>query len=209
METINWKLCFICQTATDENVTDPAASVKLHGQPDKRVACYQELLNNISELHRLGELPSLVSVASSYIGGGGDNKGGGASAVQVMLAKHASWHKDCRSLVNKQKVERAQRKSERDQSQSRSRGNPMKMRRMSSEAQFISDNSQMSSSGSSVSNEEKCFFCEELGDRKDLRKASTLGLNQKVYDTARKWCDVNCRRVTNCNKCCVSLGMPE
>ena len=209
METTNWKLCFICQTATDENVTDPAASVKLHGQPDKRVACYQELLNNISELHRLGELPSLVSVASSYIGGGGDNKGGGASAVQVMLAKHASWHKDCRSLVNKQKVERAQRKSERDQSQSRSRGSPMKMRRMSSEAQFISDNSQMSSSGSSVSNEEKCFFCEELGDRKDLRKASTLGLNQKVYDTARKLCDVNCRRVTNCNKCCVSLGMPE
>ena len=50
----------------------------------------------------------------------------------------------------------------------------------------------MSSSGSSVSTEEKCFICEELNERKDLRKASTLGLNQKVYDSAGKLCDLNC-----------------
>ena len=94
MENTNWKLCFICQTATNENVgTDPATSEKSHGQPDKLVACYQELLSNISKLYRIGELPNFVSVASSYICGCDDNKCGGGASVEQMIAKHASWHK--------------------------------------------------------------------------------------------------------------------
>lgn len=172
MDTRDWNLCFICQANTNEAVTDPANSVKLRGQPQKVENCYQELLDNISVLRDLDELPNFVEIDDIDLAA--------SSALQVLISNHAVWHKNCRSSINKQKVERAKSKTVRSEHHS-----PVKTRRMSSPGVHVQHESHEART-ENCSLEPKCLFCDGVGDQKDMRKASTLGLNQKVTDAARK-----------------------
>lgn len=99
MDTRNWNICFICKTEKNEDTADPALSIKLRGQPNKLEACYQELLDNSSELNELGELPSFVVVDD--ILGGGVGGGGASNRIELMKTNHAVWHKNCRSGINR------------------------------------------------------------------------------------------------------------
>jgi len=191
MNTRDWNLCFICQSHTNEAVTDPASSIKLCGQPKKLEASYQELLDNIFQLNELGVLPRVV-VLNDIVGGVGNGggvggAGGGAiSLVELMKTNHTVWHKNCRSAVNKQKVDRAKGKIESPKHQQ----SPMKTRRMSSGRASVTYEFHTTSAEGQDQSASKCFFCEVHGDEKDLRKAFTLGLNQRVNDTTRKISDV-------------------
>ncbi len=177
MDTRDWNLCFICQTdERDKPTMDPSSSVKLKRNPERLSACYKEVLDNIQELNELGDLPYFVAI---------DNISGGEctqSIVQVMMSNNVVWHKTCRSAVDNQKVQRARNKHLEQESVS-----PVKTRRMNSGAR---SSAQPSAARSTCFREQEpdntpCIFCDEMGNRKELRKAATLGLDKKVNDCAR------------------------
>ena len=108
MDTRDWNLCFICQSNTQQTVRHPASSQHLCGQPQKLESSYRELVDNVIELNKLGELPSFV-VLDDIIGGGFASGGGGSGddvdrSIEMMKKNHVVWHKNCRSAVNNQKV---------------------------------------------------------------------------------------------------------
>ena len=113
MDTRDWDLCFICQTdVKNKPLSNPSTSVKLKNNVDKFISAYKEVVYNIVELNDLGELPDYV-VVDDIIGGGGDYNGGGdgcknsGGMVQLMINNKVVWHKNCRSAVDGQKVQRA------------------------------------------------------------------------------------------------------
>ena len=181
METRNWELCFICQSDTAQPLTELASSVKLHAQPHKIEACYTKLIQNICDLSEYGDLPRFV-IVEDLLSGSGDGVDTSSRIVQLMKMNKVVWHKNCRSAVNQQKVDRAKRKSEVSvQCQS-----PIKTKQQSS----FRENEPGPSTENNDSLGIKCFFCEKAGDEKDLRKASTLGLDEKGHDAARRAGDV-------------------
>lgn len=121
----------------------------------------QEPLISIIELNELGALPSFV-VLNNIIGGGGD---GANSILRLMQTNHAVWHKNCRSAVNKQKVDWAKSKLGRSTHQE----SPMKTRWMDT-GKVCEPQDPGTSPESSDSSVVKRFFCES-GDKKEMKKA--------------------------------------
>ena len=95
MDTRDWSLCFICQSLkTSEKTLNPSLSIKLRNTPEKLIACYKEVVNNIQELKELGDLPDFV-VVNSIDGGGVDGGGNGDSVntvVDKMISNSVVWH---------------------------------------------------------------------------------------------------------------------
>ena len=60
------------------------------------------------------------------------------SIVELMKSNSIVWHEVCRSATNKQKIGQARRKVERCQSNQQGLGSPMKKRRLSVLAEFVS-----------------------------------------------------------------------
>ena len=89
------------------------------------------------------------------------------------------WHKTCRTAVDTQKVERARKKYEGEVI------SPVKTRHMNSDARLITQASPSPSTFSSEPVNTPCPFCDEVANKKELRKAATLGLDKKVNDCAR------------------------
>ena len=190
MDTRDWDLCFICQTdVKNKPLLDPSTSVKLKNNVDKLISAYKEVVNNIVELNYLGQLPDYV-VVDDIIGdgdnGGGDNGDGGGcnnpdSMVQLMITNKVVWHKNCRSAVDGQKVQRARDKREAEDYDVNS---PVKTRRMSDGTRF--DTGASSSRRPLDPLGTPCIFCDEIGNRKELRRASTLGLDKRVNECAQR-----------------------
>ena len=180
MDTRDWSLCFICQSLkTSEKTLNPSLSIKLRNTPEKLIACYKEVVNNIQELKELGDLPDFV-VVNSIDGGGVDGGGNGDSVntvVDKMISNSVVWHKSCRNAVDSQKVERARKKHEESVS-------PVKTRRMNSGAKLNTQSLPTPSTSSYGLVNKPCLFCGEVGNKKELRKAATLGLDKKVKECA-------------------------
>ena len=167
MSSRDWKLCFICQSNLKEPTVNPSISVKLKDKHDKLLTCCEQVTANIKELYDLGELTNSIftdDIEQWFI-----NES--SSIVFQMVSNQVVWHKSCRSLIDNQKVQRARK---RHQEQVIIKNSPIKTRRFSNEP-----------CTSKIMNTSTCIFCDEVGDKNELRKASTLKLNKKVNDCAK------------------------
>lgn len=181
--TMDWSLCFICRSDETHNPTsDPSSSVKLRNNPERLSAAYRQVVNNIQELNELGELPDFVFVENT---GDSDTQ----TIVQLMMSNHVVWHKACRNAVDNQKVQRARNKHQGQASLS-----PVKTRA----ARSVTQTSPSTSLSEPV--DTPCLFCDEVGNKKELRKAATLGLDKKSMTVlgccATNACCLNCPLVT-------------
>ena len=88
--------------------------------------------------------------------------------VQKMVSNQVVWHTTCRNFIDTHNVQRARKRGEPETDIS-----PVKTRRLSGE-------SSTSLYKPVVTN--VCFFCAEMGNKQELRKASTLGLDMRVKD---------------------------
>ena len=125
-----------------------------------------EIVQNIHELHQLGDLPNFAEVEDIVVK---DQQ----ETVDNMLQNAVRFHKTCRDMVNKQKVERARAKHQ-------TLPSPVKTRRMS-------DGSRMVTTPIEQSTDVVCIFCKD-GGGKDMRKAHSepdQGLDKKVKDAAK------------------------
>lgn len=174
MDSRDWSLCFICQSGVNSiPVMNPSSSVKLKNNPERISACYKEVTGNIKELKDLDELPDFVFVNDISVWAGCDSTGSTQDIVQLMMSNKVVWHKSCRNAVDNQKIQRARKKHQESFS-------PVKTRRMNSGAKSITQ-----ASTSIKTEDTPCFFCDEVGNKKELRKAATLGLDKKVRDCAQ------------------------
>ena len=165
---MDWSLCFICQSDEPQNATvDPSSSVKLRNNPERLSAAYRQVVNNIQELNELGELPDFVFVQNT-------SDSDAENILQLMMSNNVVWHKACRSAVDNQKVQRARKKHQVPLSIS-----PVKTRAARSVIQALP------STSSSEPHDTPCLFCDEVGNKDELRKAATLGLDKKVKECAR------------------------
>ena len=170
MECRDWSLCFLCQSALQiEKTLDPSLSFKLRNNPEKLQSCYKEAVDNIQELKALGDLPEFIV----------DISGGSQDVVQLMIQNPMVWHKSCRNAIDKQKVERARKRKKHEESVS-----PVKTRRMNDKSPKLA---LPRSSTSSLCEpfDKPCLFCGEVGKKKELRRAATLGLDRKVKECAQ------------------------
>ena len=93
---INWKLCFLCQTETDETLQCPARSLKL----PVGSGCML-LAESLNQFKDLGIIPMDLDVEKLDEGIG----------IQETLMIHSTkWHKTCSLKFNKQALQRVSRK---------------------------------------------------------------------------------------------------
>jgi hypothetical protein len=133
-------------------------------------------------------LPKFITVGETVDlvisdGIGENSTGGGACTdiVQIMIHNNVVCHKSCRSVIDKQKVEMARKRHAQTVS-------PMKTCRLSSGAKCATQ----SSPGTFHEHVQSgCIFCGKVGNKKELRKAATLGLDNKVKECAKILDDTN------------------
>lgn len=131
-------------------------------------SCYKEAVENIQELKALGDLPEFIV----------DISGGRQDVVQLMIQNTVVWHKSCRNATDKQKVQRARKRKKHEESVS-----PVKTWRMSDESTKLTSPTPSTSSCEPFNT--PCLFCGEVGNKKELRRAATLGLDRKVKECAQ------------------------
>ena len=90
--------------------------------------------------------------------------------VQKMVSDQVVWHKTCRNSIDTQKVQRVRKRGGPGVAIS-----PVKTRRLSGE----SSTSLYKPVATTVG-----FFCAAMGNKHELRKASTLGLDKRNNDCA-------------------------
>ena len=86
--SIDWKLCIICQKKNSENLRCP-----VRNQSD----VYGALLNNVEEFRKLTALPVSINFGTQ-------------GTVEVFLEKKASWHRSCHQKFNNSMLKRVQTK---------------------------------------------------------------------------------------------------
>jgi len=92
---VNWDLCILCQEIKREVLQCPNESKR----PD-RGAGYKSFADNLRGFVDLGEVPAAISQRLSTLDEG--------NGIEAALAVHsAKWHKSCRNLFNKTKLDRA------------------------------------------------------------------------------------------------------
>lgn len=90
---INWDLCVLCQNVKTECLQCPNNSTR-----NDRGAGYKSLEESIMQFNAIGELNATVRL----------NELDEGSGIAATLAAHnAQWHKSCRNLYNKTKLDRA------------------------------------------------------------------------------------------------------
>ena len=92
----DWDLCVLCQRVTPENLQCPHETKR-----NDKGAGYASLANSLQQFYDIGQLPSSVHFSELDDGSG----------VEETLVKNcAKWHKSCRNLFNKTKLDRALKK---------------------------------------------------------------------------------------------------
>ena len=160
---MDWKLCIICQRSTRESLQCPGKSKRKDAG-----AGYFSFIRIATEYKELGIEVSKIDIESPEI-------------VNTLMIQNASWHKSCRDLYNKTKLERAKKRKlaesecdevENSATEEPSSSSPVKSRRSSILA------------GPAVPQKLQCFFCDKQSNPEDLRCASTLEVDQRVRDCA-------------------------
>ena len=148
---IDWKLCILCRTESNEHLVCPANSKR------KDVgAGYESLALSLSQLEQLAVKPFNIEFCEL------DNGEGIASTLSI---NKACWHKSCRNKINSTEIKRtAKRKAESDEGCS-SKQSPVKTRRSIGGA-------------ADKGSESHCLFCDKSDG--DLHEASTKQIDEKV-----------------------------
>jgi len=96
---IDWDLCFLCQRVTPEALQCPNDTKR-----SDKGAGYKSVASSLLQFSELGDLPTPVRLSRLDEGNG----------IEATLSTHnAKWHKSCRNMYNKTKLDRAiQRKSQ-------------------------------------------------------------------------------------------------
>ena len=100
---INWKLCVLCQTETDETLQCPARSSKLPVGSG-----YMLLAENLNQFKDLGIVPMDLDV---------EKLDKGIGIQETLMIHSAKWHKTCSLKFNKQALQRVSRKQTKQKSQ--------------------------------------------------------------------------------------------
>ena len=201
-ESLDYRLCFLCQLNSGEALSDLSTSqwkAKMENQ-------YKVMVQFISKLLRYDALPvdpktgrTSIKLLNMYscecMKGDGLTEehccdrcltgDGSRISIADLVANKAKYHQSCRGRINKQKVEREEKKAraKRKAENQAEQHSPMKTRRQSEPLpkKF----------------EPVCFFCDgeenEEGDD-DLRQAMTLSLSTNVFMAAEKLRDTKSLR---------------
>ena len=100
---INWELCVLCQTETDETLQFPARSPKLPVGSG-----YMSLAENLNQFKDLGIVPMDLDV---------EKLDKGIDIQETLMIHSAKWHKTCSFKFNKQALQRVSRKQTKRRSQ--------------------------------------------------------------------------------------------
>ncbi len=93
---MEWKLCIICQTKTQEVLQCPALSKR------KDVGTsYHSFARNIEEFQKIGAVPLHVSI---------EDLNDGQGIESTLSSRKALWHKSCRNAFSNARLERARKR---------------------------------------------------------------------------------------------------
>ena len=93
---VNWELCFLCQTETDEKLQCPARSLKLPVGSG-----YMSLAENLNQFKDLGIVSMDLDV---------EKLDEGIGIQETLMIHSAKWHKTRSLKFNKQALQRVSRK---------------------------------------------------------------------------------------------------
>ena len=161
MNARDWSKCFLCQLEKDELLRHPAKDKR---QCSNLQQVYTDTVNNVLELNELDALPSDIVLI--------DYGRGIKELVEGMLKNVVCWHKNCKSNVDNQKVNKARNAKKRL-------------------ADPVAPNTERLRSSNGVDpapavSEEKhqvpCFLCDKTGGKR--YKASTFAIDFTVQHCA-------------------------
>lgn len=93
----DWALCVLCQTITDEKLTDP-----LKVKKQTIYTCgYTTISANITEFSKLGCIPLNIDI---------ERLNDGKGIEQTLMSNQAKWHNTCYRKFNLQKLNRIKQK---------------------------------------------------------------------------------------------------
>jgi len=93
LSVLNWDYCILCQCVTNEALQCPKDTKR-----DDVGAGYRSLATSLMKFNDIGALPTSVRLSEF-------DEGAGIEAA--FNAHNAKWHKSCRNLYNKTKLDRA------------------------------------------------------------------------------------------------------
>ena len=93
---IDWHLCFLCQSDTEESLKDPANA------KNKSNSAYDSLASNILHFWEIGSLPMDININTL------DN---GSGIAETLEYNKAQYHKSCSLQFNNDKLKRAKRRA--------------------------------------------------------------------------------------------------
>ena len=144
-ENINWDLCLICQVNSGIKLRNPVAD-----DPIKSISAFSTFLNNVNTLRNLGcQIPDIIDENFTPF---------------YLNQRNAKWHKDFHSKYDKQKVERAhKRKQLNDSVMEDTRMQPKRKKR----------------------DIELCLFCRTGLENGCLNSCSTFNIDQNIKKMAQ------------------------
>ena len=113
--TIDWDICFICQTKSKDNLQSPAANALTNVTPKES---YHRLASSIKTLHSIDELPFQMNIKTLECG---------RDLGESLHKNKAKYHKYCKKKFDADKIQRRiarheQRKSLHTEAEENSRG---------------------------------------------------------------------------------------
>lgn len=157
--SIDWELCFICQTRQKDNLQFPAANALTNVTPKES---YDNLASSIKKLHSIGELPIPLDIKNLECG---------ISLGESLLKNDAKYHRKCKKKFDADKIQRATTRHEQNKTE------------YANDAESSRSNRRRQSD---IEEPLKCFFCEKPEEKKrKLHKAQTYRLDAKVRRAAK------------------------
>lgn len=150
----NWKLCVICQRDTTEKLVHPD-NARYRGLKE---CGYKLFADNILEFNKINCLSEDISIRRL------DN---GEGVEATLQSNKAVWHKSCRNRYDNQKLQRAQKRKAKEQTEFEP--SPIKTRH---------------SGPGSMARTNNCFFCDEDDTREQLHNAQTDKLDRRIREYA-------------------------
>ena len=170
-EDLDFTLCILCQSDTGDDLVDPRSKKGDNQNPfdsiSEVISGWTLALNEYPYNH---DLQKLI------------NHPGGLA--QFLAANNCVYHKECRSKINKQKLERAQKKEQKRASENEVSTFSPKKKTRSSEGQSRSCSSSNVSPQAPKVKYTSCFLCDKPPGNEGLNIASTFGLDARVRSCA-------------------------
>jgi len=161
----DWSMCIFCQLATNAKLLCPAGIQREKYDP---LVTYTNIVSNITRFLQLDCLPCPISITEDL------------SNASILLQNCAKYHKLCINKFSDLKLERVERKLNKNAHQSEEPSSSTALLQTSSSKQRINRGINIPRSSNTII--EKCFFCNK--DSGQLRKVATFQVDRKVRQCA-------------------------